>query len=187
MADVTSERLILRSLGVDAMRAIVGRRPEDAEKHLGFAIHPDMFGEDGGAPKHFLAMIENDPAFAPWAPRAMVLADENLAIGHIGFHTLPNQAYLDEYVGHGVEMGYTVFAKYRRQGFASEAITALAGWAGAEHGVENFGISVGADNGPSMALAEKLGFRKVGEHHDEVDGLEIVLSTTGKSLNPRVS
>ena len=94
---------------------------------------------------------------------------------------------LDEYVGHGVEMGYTVFAKYRRQGFASEAITALAGWAGAEHGVENFGISVGADNGPSMALAEKLGFRKVGEHHDEVDGLEIVLSSTGKSLNPRVS
>lgn len=169
------------------MRAIVERRPEDAEKHLGFAIHPDMFGEDGGAPKHFLAMIENDPAFAPWGPRAIVLAEEKLAIGHIGFHTLPNQPYLEEYVGQGVEMGYTVFAAFRRRGYASEAITAMARWASAEHYVKNFVISVGADNGVSLALAEKLGFRNVGEYQDEVDGLEIVLSATGETLNPQTS
>ena len=108
--DVRSERLILRSMGVEVMSAIVERRSADAERHLGTAIHPDMFGEDGGALKHFLRMIQRNPDFAPWGPRAIVLAKEKLAIGHIGFHTPPNQSYLEEYVGQGVEMGYTVFA-----------------------------------------------------------------------------
>jgi RimJ/RimL family protein N-acetyltransferase len=172
-------------MGADVMRAIVDGRSADAADQLGFAIHPDMFGEDGGAPKHFLGMLQREPNFAPWGPRAIVLADEKLTIGHIGFHTLPNQQYLEEYVGRGVEMGYTVFADYRRRGYASEAITVLAGWAKVEHGVENIVISVDADNRPSLALAEKLGFTKVGEHQDDVDGLEIVLSVNGAKLVSR--
>jgi len=165
-------------MGVDVMRAIVDGRRDDAAEHLGFDIHADMFGEDGGAPTHFLRMLESDPSFAPWGPRAMVLADENFAIGHIGFHTSPNRPYLESYFGQGVEMGYTVFADYRRHGYASEAITALAGWANAEHDVENIVISVCVANAPSLALAKKLGFTKVGEHQDEIDGLEIVLSVS---------
>ena len=185
--DVRSERLILRSMGVDVMRTIVDGRPEDAANHLGFAIHADMFGEDGGAPKHFPGMLEREPDFALWGPRAIVLANEKLVIGHIGFHTLPNQQYLEEYVIRGVEMGYTVFAEYRRRGYATEAITALVSWANVAHGVENIVISVGTDNGPSLALAKKLGFIKVGEHQDDVDGLEIVFNLSSESINTHTS
>jgi RimJ/RimL family protein N-acetyltransferase len=96
-------------------------------------------------------------------------------IGHIGFHTAPDPAYLAATVGRGIEVGYTVFAAFRRRGFAEEALRGMLGWAHSEHAVTQFVASIAPENLPSQNLAAKLGFVKVGEQTDEIDGIEDVL------------
>jgi RimJ/RimL family protein N-acetyltransferase len=57
-------------------------------------------------------------------------------------------------------------------GFASEAAAALMQWATLEHGVKSFILSISPTNEPSLRLAEKFGFRKVGSVTDPEDGME---------------
>ena len=47
-------------------------------------------------------------------------------------------------------------------------------WAMRQHSVGRFLVSISPDNGPSLSMAVKLGFRQVGEQMDEEDGLELV-------------
>ncbi len=51
-------------------------------------------------------------------------------------------------------------------------------WARDVHGVTGFVLSISPANLPSQALAASLGFTRIGEHMDEVDGVEDVLSLT---------
>lgn len=102
----------------------------------------------------------------------MVLREARRLIGHIGFHTGPGAEYLRELSPDGIEFGYTVFEEHRRRGFATEASDALMNWARTEHGFKHFVVSISPENVPSLALAAKFGFRKIGSHIDEVDGLE---------------
>ena len=71
-------------------------------------------------------------------------------------------------------MGYTVFPRHQRQGYAHEAILGMMRWANEEHGITRFRISISPDNEPSLALAAKLGFERTGEQMDPEDGLEYV-------------
>lgn len=68
--------------------------------------------------------------------------------------------------------------QHRRQGFASEAISALFDWAHTTHGITRFIASISPDNEPSLRLAQQFGFEQVGEQMDEIDGLEHVFETT---------
>ena len=95
-------------------------------------------------------------------------------IGFIGFHTLPGADYLNPYAPGSVEFGYTIFVDYRRKGYASEAAGALMDWATREHDVTRFVVSISPINKPSLRLAQKFGFRKVGTVTDIEDGVEDV-------------
>jgi len=88
-------------------------------------------------------------------------------IGHIGFHAPPDARG-------ALEVGYTVDAGYRRQGYAFEAVQALVAWATLEFGVRHFVASIAPDNVASLGLARKLGFVQTGKHWDEEDGEELV-------------
>jgi len=103
-------------------------------------------------------------------------------IGHIGFHSRPDPEYLRQYGIEGIELGYSVLSKYQRQGFATEAIRGLLNWATQKRVIRGFVVSIAPTNVASMTLARKLGFMKVGEHQDEVDGLEEVCVLTGEAL-----
>jgi [ribosomal protein S5]-alanine N-acetyltransferase len=93
-------------------------------------------------------------------------------IGHIGFHGPPG---VNGPAKPGaLEVGYTVFEPFRRQGYASEAVVAILRWAEAEHGVRHFVASVGPWNEPSLALVRRLGFRQTGTQWDDEDGEELV-------------
>ena len=93
-------------------------------------------------------------------------------IGHIGFHGPPG-ANGPEKAG-ALEVGYTVFEPFRRQGYATEAVVGILEWARAEHGVRHFVASVGPRNDPSLALVRRLGFRQTGTQWDDEDGEELV-------------
>jgi RimJ/RimL family protein N-acetyltransferase len=59
-------------------------------------------------------------------------------------------------------------------GFASEAAEALMQWATLKHSVKSFVLSINPANEPSLRLARKFGFRKVGSVTDPEDGIEDV-------------
>jgi RimJ/RimL family protein N-acetyltransferase len=112
------------------------------------------------------AVIAADPEYGPWSARLLLLKPSLQTIGHIRFHTRP--------VEDSVEFGYAVFTPWRCQGYATEAAAAVMRWAAEQHGVRRFVASVRPDNLPSQRVIAKLGFRRIGEQFDDVDGLEDV-------------
>jgi RimJ/RimL family protein N-acetyltransferase len=149
---------------------LAGER-EAAERFLGAAIPPDLIREPAVL-RYGLSRLEADPAYAPWGPRAVILRDERRMVGHVNFHSRPNPPYLRGHARNAVELGYTIFAADRRRGYGAEAARAFMEWARTRHGVRRFVASVAPGNGASLALIQRLGFKRIGEHIDEVDGLE---------------
>jgi RimJ/RimL family protein N-acetyltransferase len=166
--DIRGERLILVSLSPEMIEQLLARTGA-AVVPAGFAV-PDGWPDehDEGFLRMRHSQMEGDPEVQEWLVRAMVLTEGALPrmIGHIGFHGPP--------IDGAAELGYTVFPDYRRRGYALEAAGALMGWARKQHGVRRFIVSVSPENGPSLAMAAKMGFRKIGEQIDEEDGLEYV-------------
>jgi [ribosomal protein S5]-alanine N-acetyltransferase len=119
-----------------------------------------------------LRQVQSDPPYQPWMPRAICLREQGLMIGHIGFHTQPGADYLRDYAPHGVEFGYTIFAPFRQQGYATEACAALMQWATDAYQVQHFVLSISPGNLPSLRIAQHFGFQKVGTQMDEEDGPE---------------
>lgn len=122
-----------------------------------------------------LGQLTADPTLQPWLMRAIVHRDTRTMVGDIGFHTAPAPEYLQEWSPQAVELGFSVFPAYQRQGMAREAVRAMMHWAHSVHGVPAFILSIRPDNHPSQALAASLGFSRIGQHEDEIDGTEEVL------------
>lgn len=116
--------------------------------------------------------LQRDPSCREWLGRALVLRGPRTMVGYAGFHGPPGLNALDR--ADAVELGYTVFPPFRGRGLATEAVQALMRWARETHGIRTFLASVAPGNEPSLAIVRKLGFVRVGERMDEVDGLELV-------------
>jgi len=119
------------------------------------------------------AQLDSDASYGPWCVRAVVLKETNQMVGQIGFHSPPGRPELSEIAPGGIEYGYRIYPPYRGRGYAKEAARGLMAWA-VEQGVTSFVVSIRPNNAPSQAIARGLGFVKVGEQMDEVDGLEEV-------------
>jgi len=171
---IATERLELVWLSPEMIEALLaGVRDE-----LPFAV-PDNWPDDHD--RRFLAFrlrqTSDDPGRAPWLVRAIVLPGSRELIGHIGFHGPPGINARRE--PEALEVGYTVFAEHRRQGYATEAVRALLAWA-REQGVDHFIASVAPQNEPSLRLVRRLGFREVGRHWDNEDGEELEFEIAGQ-------
>ncbi|MBK7997926.1 MAG: GNAT family N-acetyltransferase [Verrucomicrobia bacterium] len=171
MTIIQTVRLELVPLSTEFLRASLAGNLVEAERLLGAKLPAD-WPDHPGTYEHRLAQLEGDPLLLGWLVRGIVLRDTGFLIGHIGFHTGRDPEYLRELSPGGIEFGYTVFEQHRRQGFAYEAAGALMNWARKEHGIRRFVVSISPENLPSRALAAKFGFRKIGSHIDEEDGLE---------------
>ncbi len=168
---ITTERLRLVPIPSAALRFLLEQRREEAQTLLGVAI-PDEFSSryhDRFFQIQLDRMAET-PDDRDWMLRLMVLKNAPTAIGNIGFHGPP------AVIGRA-ELGYTVFAPWRRQGYATEAITAMLEFA-AGRGASSVLVSISPENAPSLALADRLGFRQVGVQEDDVDGTELVFELT---------
>jgi RimJ/RimL family protein N-acetyltransferase len=120
-----------------------------------------------------LDQLRLDSSVLPWLLRAMVDRDSGTLVGHIGFHSPPRPQYLSTIAPDAVELGYTVHAPFRRQGYATEAALALMHWAYSLHDQRCFFLSISPQNVASTAMAQSLGFAQCGSHIDEEDGLEM--------------
>jgi ribosomal-protein-alanine N-acetyltransferase len=172
---VSSTRLELVPMTPAFYELCLAGERESAQALLGASIDAEWWAETA-IMAFWLKGLREDPGLQPWLARAMVRRSDRLMIGHIGFHGRPGMPHLQPYAPGGAELGYTVFAPYRRQGYAAEALAAMMTWAARDHGVPSFVLSIAPGNAASQALARRFGFVKVGEHLDPEDGLEEIFA-----------
>ena len=176
-AVIHSRRLDLVPMTPPVLLALLAGDVRTAGHLLGAAV-PKNLEIPPSALELRLGQLEVDPELQPWLMRAMVLREEGIVIGDIGFHAGPGHECLASLAPGGAELGFGVAPAWRRHGMASEASEALMHWAWQTHGVRHFVVSISPDNVPSLGLAAKLGFRKIGWQLDEIDGPEDIFGRT---------
>jgi RimJ/RimL family protein N-acetyltransferase len=171
---ISTARLELVPMSLEFMEALRARDLDAAEQAIGATVSAWMAEELEDFVQYRLSQLAADPTIGQWLGRAMVLTDNagrRHAIGSIGFHGPP------EALGR-LEVGYSVQPEYRRRGYAMESVRAIFDWAATRHGIKRFVASISPTNEASLRLTAQLGFREIGSHIDEIDGLELVYETT---------
>ena len=166
-APISTPHLDLVPLDPDALEQICHENRDEAQRMLGLTFPPEFPSEDeldGFLPVQ-LRRMEESPDRREWMARLIVTKDR-VFVGHCGFHGPP------DIIGRA-EIGYTIFAPYRGNGYAKEAAEALVRFAFAQ-GQEEVYATVAPSNAPSLAVVRHLGFIEIGTQEDEIDGLEIV-------------
>lgn len=91
----------------------------------------------------------------------LIIGGKSFGAGLIGFKGAPDQ-------NGTVEIGYGIDPDVRRQGFTTEAVQALTGWALSRPGCQAVIARTEIDNIPSIRLLEKLHFSMVRETDGEL-------------------
>jgi RimJ/RimL family protein N-acetyltransferase len=147
---------------VPLLDALIGGDRAAAERLAAYRLPADY--PSAGALKlvrYRREQIASDTSWAPWSLRAIVLREGATMIGYVNFHGPPGVN--DTATPNAVELGWTVFPKYRRRGYATETARALLDWAATEHGIHRFVSSTTPDNAPSLRVHDKLGFTRTGQ------------------------
>lgn len=168
MTDIETERLNLRLVPLAGLAATAAKDLAACRNILGLSLNDEWLEESWVAELRLRQWTDN-PAYGPWSIRAIGLKETGDVIGNINCHHVPMRFQLREKTCIAVEIGYTIFGAWRRQGFATEAIHGLALWA-ETIGVEAIILSVSPGNAPSRSLAAKLGAAQIGSQIDDIHG-----------------
>ena len=172
MNTLRSQRLELVSMGPALLEALLAGDHVSAAQIGGFQIPNDLILRKRTLEMR-LRQIRANPEVQPWLLRAIVIRQPQTMCGYIGFHSEPGPEDLRDVAADGVELGYAVGEPFRRRGFAKEAALTLMRWAFESHGQRCFVLSIAPNNEASLAMAHSMGFREVGSHIDEEDGIEL--------------
>ena len=172
MKILRSDRLELVSMGPALLEALLAGDLVRAAQIGGFHIPGDLVLSRRTLQRR-LRQIRANPGVQPWLLRAIVIIESGTMCGRIGFHSEPGPEDLRDVAPDGVELGYAIGERFRRQGYAKEAALMLMRWAFETHHQRSFILSIAPDNVASLALARSLGFREAGSHIDQEDGLEL--------------
>ena len=159
-------RLALIALPGSVIAEVLAGRPGAFRDHVGVG-YPDGWPADD---RHVLELRMrqiDEGADHRWLLRAVVTRDQRAMVGRIGFHGPPDPDGM-------VEIGYAIDAAHRRRGFGLECARALIESAERLPQVSVVRASIAPGNAPSLKIADRLGFARVGEQMDEIDGLELV-------------
>jgi len=153
---VTTERLRLVPSTPELARAELSDRLEFGSR-LGAEIPENWPPETlvDALPMFLNLMVEN-PSWEGWLGWYALAArgSELTLVGSAGF--------LGPVSGDGVvEVGYSVLPQFQRQGYATEMVEGLVGWA-RERGAESVVAQTTDDNTGSRGVLSKLGFTAVG-------------------------
>ena len=171
--DIVTSRLILRLMDEAVISNCLKKNLEGAA-HLLKARVPVVILDYPTILQYAIKQFKEDESYLPWAARAIILPEANQMVGLVRFHSQPNPEYLKNYASNAVEFGYQIFKDYRKNGYATETVIALIDWAQTTFGVVNFIASVSPDNKDSLKLILGLGFKKIGEVMDDIDGFEYI-------------
>ena len=159
-------------MGSPLLEALLAQDHTRAAQIGGFQIPNDLILSERTLQMR-LRQIHANPEVQPWLLRAIVIRQSQTMCGRIGFHSEPGPEDLRDVAADGVEIGYAVGESFRRQGFAKEAALALMRWAFENHRQRCFILSIDPNNEASLAMAHSMGFKEIGSHIDEEDGVEL--------------
>lgn len=104
----------------------------------------------------FLDALEAEPHHVGWYAWYGLLREpgRTVLVGSGGFTGPPRDGV--------VEVGYAVLQSYQGRGYATEMVSSLVGWALAQPGVARVTATTAPENGASIRVLEKVGFRPAG-------------------------
>lgn len=175
-----SPRLDLISMEPAVLEALLADDYMQAAQIGGYHIPDDLMLRKSMLQRRW-RQVQVNPDLQPWLLRAIVIRKTRTMCGRIGFHSKPGPDDLQDIAADGVEIGYATGERFRRQGYAKEAAITLMRWAFENHQQRCFILSIAPDNKASLAMARSMGFREIGSHMDEEDGLELYFERRLKS------
>lgn len=168
---IVTERMTLEPAPVEFIEALEHADIPAAERVMDVRITGPWFE----GPAHWMRLrirqLREAPALDRWLLHAMVLSRPDgehpvrTMVGHCGYHGAPDATGM-------VEIGYQVAPPFRRRGYAAEAVRGLVTHAFTHAEINRVRACIRPDNEASLGLIARLGFVRVGEQMDEIDGLE---------------
>ena len=173
MIVLETDRLIIReSSGRDFSRIYSMMLSETSENESGSfgsdnpgarpvgAIRDDVSEDENEELEKYLAYIHTVYSvfgFGLWT--VCLKEDPSCIIGRCGLQPIADD---NSPLGR-IELGYLIDERWRGQGYASEACSAIVQYAFERLGIEEVYAQIPADNRPSVCLAQKLGFERAAE------------------------
>ena len=162
LTQIETERLRLLALNADAIEALLAgdvlRLGRMTNASFPTPLRPPPLTED------VLPLVRDRLRAAPsqdgWWTWLVVRKDSNEAVGSAGFGGGPDSEG-------AVMIGYATYPDVERNGFATEAASALIGWALDHPAVARVCASLPPDNHAAIRVAEKVGMRLMGTVWEE--------------------
>ena len=126
--------------------------------------HKHLVADPGPLPFR-IPRIRKEPALAKYLLRLIVLRERAEIIGSAGFHAGPDEVGM-------IEIGIRIEPAFQGQGYATEALRGMWGWAVRDELVTTLRYTVSPENERSQAIIKKFGFQLIGQQIDEEDGPE---------------
>jgi len=169
---VRTPRLDLRPLGAEALEALITGDGERLGRLTGARFRDP-------APPPYMAdalPIARDrlgeyPDETPWWNWLVVDRASGEAVGSVAFGGPVN-------VQGAVLVGYAIYREYEGQGYATEAVKAMVGWAFGQPGVREVRALAPVWNTPALRVAENVGMRPVASEEDDDVGEVLLYAVT---------
>ena len=156
---IRTKRLNVRMASDEEMRAMIAsERDPELQK---------AYGE-------MLSLAVAHPESRPWYIAWVAELPTGERVGDLCFKGLQPDGSL--------EVGYGILPEHQGRGYATEAVTALIGWAAGQPGVRRIEAETEPDNAASRRVLEKIGFVPTGETGEE--GPRFVWFPGGLHLEP---
>jgi ribosomal-protein-alanine N-acetyltransferase len=168
--DIETDRLILRLVPLAALASTAAEMVDVTQGLIGENLPQQWFAESWVYKTRYDQWLA-DPGFAPGSIRAIALKQTGRIVGNMNCHHKPMSFIHLGKTSLAVEMGYTIFAPWQRQGIAFEAINGFRAWARTEN-LESIILSIQPANVASIALARKFGAVHIGSQVDAHHGPE---------------
>lgn len=155
---ISTDRLLIRRLTKeDVLRLAAYRNLPEVSRHQSWETYST---EDA---RNLIEGLEHEEPGKPggWFQFGVALQAADLLIGDIGLSIDADQPLCGQ-------IGYTFDPEFQRQGYATEAASAVMAWAFTNLSLHRVSAFTDPRNLPSIALMERLGMRKEGHLRESV-------------------
>jgi RimJ/RimL family protein N-acetyltransferase len=150
---ILTERLRLLQLDATQARNLLeGRADSDRPWMAGYPIDGTLVAAEA-----FLRTVDAGIDPGPYGMYQLIRQGDSLVVGDIGFHAPPDSSGT-------VTVGYGLAAEARGQGYATEALKAIIGWAIRQPDVRWVEADAAHGNVPSQRVMERAGMRFIGRN-----------------------
>ena len=153
MNQILTERLWLLQLdAAQARNLLEGRADSERPWMAGYPIEGTLVAAEA-----FLRTVDAGIDPGPYGMYQLIRQGDSLVVGDIGFHAPPDSSGT-------VTVGYGLAAEARGQGYATEALKGIIGWAMRQPDVRWVEADTAHGNVPSQRVMERAGMRFIGRN-----------------------